>query len=291
MREEWRTIPGYPGYEVSNYGNTWSNKTKKILKTYTRGGYVSVTLCKKGRKPVNMYVHVVVALAFIGPRPAGMVVHHKNSDRTDARLINIEYVTRNENNRLSVHRKKSYTNGDLFFLSRKHELAKKWKEVADFPGYFVTRCGLVKNSKNLIMKPHKTCNGYYRVTLSKNKKEVKVLLHRAIANTFLGECPSGFVCNHKDGNPLNNHVDNLEWVSSSENAQHAYLIGLLKPKRGENHGMAKLNWTKVKAIRTQYPKKLLVELAKEFGVNRKTVRQIIHNERWYDPNYVSVKHH
>ena len=41
---------------------------------------------------------------------------------------------------------------------------------------------------------------------------------------FLGECPNGYVVNHKDGNPLNNNVSNLEYISQSDNIRHSIIV-------------------------------------------------------------------
>ena len=62
------------------------------------------------------------------------------------------------------------------------------------------------------------------------------LLHRLIADTFIG-CIKNKTINHKDGNTLNNAIDNLEIVSQSENNIHAIQTGLMPT--GENHGKAK----------------------------------------------------
>ena len=57
-------------------------------------------------------------------------------------------------------------------------------------------------------------NGYKRVRINKKK----YFVHRLVLETFIGECPEGKpYCDHKDRNPSNNHIDNLHWVSGSEN--------------------------------------------------------------------------
>ena len=62
------------------------------------------------------------------------------------------------------------------------------------------------------------------------------LLHRLVADTFIGEV-KGFTVNHKDGNTLNNSIDNLEIVTQLENNIHAIQEGLMPT--GEKHGKAK----------------------------------------------------
>lgn len=85
--------------------------------------------------------------------------------------------------------------------------------------------------KGKILIPHKNIHGYYRINL----KQKKYSVHRLVAETFL-ENPNNYPCvNHKDGNKLNNNVDNLEWCTRSANTKHAYKLGLLKKRFNEEH--------------------------------------------------------
>lgn len=68
--------------------------------------------------------------------------------------------------------------------------------------------------------------GYYAVCLNGKK----YLVHRLVAERYIPN-PNNLPCiNHKDGNKLNNNVDNLEWCSYSENNAHALKNGLRKPR-------------------------------------------------------------
>ena len=88
--------------------------------------------------------------------------------------------------------------------------------------------------KNKEIKPNKKTG--YRVTLWKDKKAKDWLVARLIAMAFYGipnnfEHPSAkkrVTVNHKDGNRMNNHVNNLEWCSLKENIQHAFENNLIK---------------------------------------------------------------
>lgn len=70
--------------------------------------------------------------------------------------------------------------------------------------------------------------GYYCVCLhNKSGKMNSPMVHSIVAQTFIGERPEGYHVNHKDGNKLNNNINNLEYLTSSDNLKHAHKIGLI----------------------------------------------------------------
>lgn len=70
-------------------------------------------------------------------------------------------------------------------------------------------------------------NGYYG--FGTNRDKGNVLLHRALAEAFIPNPENKRCVNHKDGNKLNNNLDNLEWATHGENNQHAYDTKLKVP--------------------------------------------------------------
>jgi hypothetical protein len=91
----------------------------------------------------------------------------------------------------------------------------EWKA---FGSYFVSNEGKVKrNEKEL--KPQ-IVNGYHYIGLSENGKHKTYLVHRLVLILFKGDCPNGYECDHIDRNPLNNHIDNLRWVTPYENCMN-----------------------------------------------------------------------
>lgn len=103
-----------------------------------------------------------------------------------------------------------------------------WKEInienEDTSGYYLSSLGRFKNKKGVIMKdykPHHTGYIYLRVNIK------KYALHRLVALTFIGNVENKPFVNHIDGNKLNNKLENLEWVTCSENNLHNYKIGLI----------------------------------------------------------------
>jgi hypothetical protein len=82
--------------------------------------------------------------------------------------------------------------------------------------------------KSKELKPYIAKNGYYVVNLNKNGVAKTRYIHDLIASHFIGERPSRYTINHKDGNKLNNSISNLEYCTYSENNEHARRIGLNK---------------------------------------------------------------
>ena len=87
----------------------------------------------------------------------------------------------------------------------------------------VSNTGLIRNKHGKIRKTN-VSRGYERVGFYGGQETVFV--HRLVARAFCSGFEDGLVVNHKDGNKLNNNADNLEWVTASENVQHAHDIGL-----------------------------------------------------------------
>ena len=63
---------------------------------------------------------------------------------------------------------------------------------------------------------------YFMISLCKNGKAKKFLVHRLVAKAFIPNPLNKEQVNHKDGNVHNNVVDNLEWCTNAENTKHAY---------------------------------------------------------------------
>jgi NUMOD4 motif/HNH endonuclease len=118
--EVWLPIPEYAGlYEVSDYGRVRSldrHVPWQGFKRFCRGvvlkpvptldGHLSVSLFKDG-KMRNRLVHQLVLVAFIGPRPDGLISLHWDDDKRNNRLSNLRYGTYSENSRDAVRNGKN----------------------------------------------------------------------------------------------------------------------------------------------------------------------------------------
>ena len=115
-----------------------------------------------------------------------------------------------------------------------------WKDIPGYEGYYqASNKGRIKSilfqsnihnkkyQREKIMKPKKSKDNCTRVELWKDGKHKTQLVYRLVALTFLGEPPKDkTTVNHKDGNRLNNNIENLEWCSLKENIQHGFRTGL-----------------------------------------------------------------
>jgi hypothetical protein len=95
-----KDIPGYEGlYKISNFGRTKSLRSSIFRKDFQSGkGYRAIQLSDKNSKKEYHYIHRLVALTFLGEPPkSNYVVNHKNLNKSDNRMSNLEWVTPQEN--------------------------------------------------------------------------------------------------------------------------------------------------------------------------------------------------
>lgn len=180
------------------------------------------------------------------------------------------------------------------------------EKIYRIPGY--EKYGITKSGK-VWAYPNQLHNGIFRkillnncgylyVGLTKdNSKQVNEGIHRLIAITFI-ENPNNYnVINHKDGNKLNNNIENLEWCTQSQNQIHAIKNRLWKVsdkhrKSASIQGKLKRKLTpeQVREIRSLYKKgeplkktqggKSSLELAKMYGVSKPVILKIVKNETY-----------
>lgn len=146
-----------------------------------------------------------------------------------------------------------------------------------------------KRAKDGIIKP-RLFDGYLRVNLSIEGKHTTKTVHFLVANAFLGDIPSYLNINHKNGNKQDNSIDNLEYITITENNRHAFNIGLIptkdrhysvKSKREHFHHLSKLTKQDILNIRHLASKGVSQrQLAKEYQVNKNAISQIIHRKSW-----------
>lgn len=165
-------------------------------------------------------------------------------------------------------------------------MKEEWKPLKGFENqYLISTHGrvMIRASKK-IRKPWTTQDGYLRVSLYKDGEQYNKSIHRLVAETFILNEAKKPQVNHIDGNKINNHYSNLEWVTNQENIDHARENGLYdnadKLMRGCKNHAAKLTNEKVIWIRENKNKLSVIELSKIFKVHHSTICRVINRESW-----------
>lgn len=154
-----------------------------------------------------------------------------------------------------------------------------WSHIKGYEGYYeISNQGLVRRVERAILcsngKQRKLSGkrvstrvnncGYEEVRLVKNGVVKSTFVHILLAIAFIANPGQKPEINHKNGNKLDNSLDNLEWVTHAENMQHAYRIGLIKPKA-----------KKVEDKTTGIIYSSANEAAKAFGIKTNTLRNYL----------------
>lgn len=141
----------------------------------------------------------------------------------------------------------------------------------DLPGtnYQISSWGRVKNKITGHINKHYVHNrvGYMRAELfdgmgHTNKK--RYFVHRLVASAFIPNPENKECVNHKDANRANNHLENLEWATQSENMQHCFHVTKRKLGFGYGHGYNPRVWNKGRNISKERP-----EIGKKIWETRK----------------------
>ena len=154
--------------------------------------------------------------------------------------------------------------------------------------YSVTRNGDVISykfygtDKPKVLTHMKTDNGYHAVNLLINGHEKLFYVHRLVASAFIENPDNKPEVNHKDGDKDNNKDTNLEWVTESENIQHAFDTKLASGRKGEAHHACTITEETVLKIcrllltdRDTYS-----EISEMTGVSYTIIKKIKNKNRW-----------
>jgi hypothetical protein len=159
--------------------------------------------------------------------------------------------------------------------------------------YLITKDGKVfsyrkTNTGNVYkeIKPQLAKNGYLRVGIYFNKKANIQSVHRLVAESFIPNPKNKPQVNHINGIKTDNRVENLEWVTSSENVKHTFnnLGRIGKGAKGEKGGNSKLTNELVKFIRENYKPRDREYgtrgLGRKLNVGCNTISAIVNNKTW-----------
>lgn len=162
-----------------------------------------------------------------------------------------------------------------------------WKDVKGYEGrYTVSNLGQVKSFltlkiSGLLLNRNLDTAGYPIVKrYSGNDKGKTKKVHRLVAEAFIPNPNSLPQVNHLDGVKDNNCVANLEWCDGFGNQRHAWNIGLCKKRFGEDCNVSKATEKIILEIREKAGRVLMKDMAKEYGMSKTNVSDIIKRRTW-----------
>jgi hypothetical protein len=278
--ENWKTIENFPNYSVSNLGNV--KNAKKILKQHPFQGYNVVFLNNETEKNKRIFVHVLVAKTFISNPENKPTVNHKDHDKTNNNLENLEWATSKEQNNhkrkpeskptamrpvwriekeskeklerydstkkavewllsngfikkivsgshirsVCTGKRKTAYGFEWIYADLENDENEEWREIPSeyvqgYKNYKISNLGRFKFLDNRISNGYLQ-NGYLTTSIGENMYKI----HRLVAFAFIPNPDNKPVVNHKDGNKLNNVLENLEWTTHKENSDHSFETGL-----------------------------------------------------------------
>ncbi len=163
--------------------------------------------------------------------------------------------------------------------------------VPEFPAYRVSNQGRVMTcihpngwkgmtDKWRPLKPFLTRYGYHEVTLRKDMKSHKKVIHRLVLEAFVGPCPEGMEARHvDDNNRINNNLTNLCWGTVQDNADDRVRHGT--QVRGTTCKQSKLTEEDVREMRRLRREGWgMTSIARKFGMHRRRTYRIVLGESW-----------
>jgi len=167
--------------------------------------------------------------------------------------------------------------------------AEVWRLIPQNLNYWISSHGRVASRKSgtiRILKPIRG-HGYLNISMwtkrqPKGEGRWLVDIHHLVAAAFIGPRPEKHDINHKNGIKYDNRVENLEYVTRSQNALHAFKNGLNKAPAGESHNRAKLTNEIVLEIRRLYSNGgySYADLGRLFRVTKENISYIVNRKTW-----------
>ena len=158
----------------------------------------------------------------------------------------------------------------------------EFKPIKEHENYFISNKGRIYNKiRGKFLSPSVNSSNYKKVVL--NGKNLYV--HRLVAEAFCFNPNNLCEVNHKDGNKWNNNYTNLEWVSKSENAQHAFNMGLREISGYTKYKVScsahRFTTTEINDIRQMYYDGMTKqEIANKIGCYSSIICNILNNKTY-----------
>jgi hypothetical protein len=165
-----------------------------------------------------------------------------------------------------------------------------WVDIPGYEGlYQASRLGEVRSLRSSrgrgekfgvrVLKGRPNDKGYLRVTLCRDGVKRDEYVHRLVLLAFQGPPRDGYEAGHLNGVRSDNRIENLSWVTGTENASHRILHGTAPS--GERHGGRKITAAQAAAIRAKCSAGMAQRVvAGEFGISQSQVSHIARGLQW-----------
>lgn len=248
----WKQVPNFETYEASEEGLVRNKKTGKILKNSIHKdgtGIPNISLVKNNKTTV-FETRFIIACTFLNidmnarPKPK---LEYIDGDKTNNSVNNIKIKT---NNSINGEQWKPIPDWEEEYeisnFGRVKRLARTETYIRSDTGQEVER-----HYADLIMKLYKSkSTGYMEVGLRSGERSAYPNVHRLVAQAFIPNPDNKPQVNHKDGNKENNCVENLEWVTESENIIHSVETGLRPSAKGTDRSAKAIKCTETGQVFT-----------------------------------------
>lgn len=255
-------------YFIDQEGKLLNKKTNHYYKGTIRSGYKWYDLRWNGKK-ISMSAHRLVALYYIPNLNNLPCVHHKDHNRLNNHIDNLEWTSWSFNN-LKENKKNNNKNHDW---NEQEYIDEVWLPYKDTI-YMISNYGRLLNSKlNKKLKGKITSGGYREYCITKDRKKSSITSHKMVCEMFLnyqGYEDSKLVVNHKDGNKLNNFVNNLEILTQKENNLHKLYI--LNNHNFKVVGQFDKEWNLIQTFPT------CAAAAREMKITPQSINKAIHSK-------------
>lgn len=213
---DWFPLIDFDNYEINKQGIVRNKKTKNFIKSNSStGGKERVVLQRNGTTRGFM-VDELVAKQFIANPNGYIIVRHKDNNMANSCVGNLEWVE-------CINEEYEKAKRDNKVI--KDEYYTTWYPLEEFPDsvYEINKMGQFRNKKTKsLLTPQRSESGYTVYVLRINRKAVYRFAHIVVAKQFIpnDDPKNKVIVNHIDEDPRNPCVDNLEWVTRSENAKY-----------------------------------------------------------------------
>lgn len=308
--EEWRPVLDCKKYQISNLGNIIGPSGKVLKAIEGRNGYNQIVLSLGDRQTSRRYIHRLVVEAFLGEIPSDCVVNHKDHNKRNNKLANLEIANRKANakhwarkgrvkgrperpsqDKCPIHKtpySTSDSRGAFCEACRTEKLLRKklgihlippsnttWRE-SGVAGYLVSRDGRIWSCKTeRILSQGVNGVGYAYVNIGGKNHAI----HLLVAESFVRKINAGEIVDHADHDKLNNSLDNLQILSRSQNTNAFWNQKKMQP--GKTNSIQRLTDEDALSIIELGANGLSQnELARRYKVARSTIQDILSRRRF-----------